>query len=228
MLSKKLTSTCTLFLRSLIKPTTTACGYSNNINSDPISLNRHDKDSSEKYETEIVLDVYQERLKKYARLLEEQEEEANKFGDLNLNRGVNGVFDIEDIVETLKHQQAEDIFVASVPKEIGYVDFIVVASSKSQRHMNAVTQFVKKVYKQKKLSNDIMPILEGKNSSDWVAMDMGNIALHIFSQSARALYDLDSLWAVGSKYDDETLKEDPLSSMLENHAFSLKDFVPAK
>ncbi|ENN75885.1 hypothetical protein YQE_07614, partial [Dendroctonus ponderosae] len=221
MFSCNLSRTWTQLVRSIIKPTAVACRYSTGIKDDPIS-------GQEEQETEIIIDVYKERLKKYAQLLEEQEEESNKFGDLNLSRGVDGVFDIEDLVETLKHQQAEDIFVASVPKEIGYVDYIVVASSKSQRHMNALTQFVKQIYKQKKLQTDIMPTLEGKNSSDWMAMDMDNIALHIFSKSARAQYDLDTLWAVGSKYDDQSHKKDLLSSMLERHAFSLKGFVPAK
>lgn len=32
---------------------------------------------------------------------------------------------------------------------------------------------------------------------------LGNIALHIFSSSARPLYDLETLWSVGPDYDDK-------------------------
>lgn len=56
---------------------------------------------------------------------------------------------------------------------------------------------------------------------------VGNIALHIFSREARRKYDLDMLWSVGPKYDDEYNKEDPVVEMLEKHTIYLKDFQPA-
>lgn len=54
----------------------------------------------------------------------------------------------------------------------------------------------------------------------------GNIALHIFSTKARTLYDLDSLWAVGSRFDDEYNKKEPVSEMLEKHSY-LEGLEPA-
>jgi len=35
-------------------------------------------------------------------------------------------------------------------------------------------------------------------------MDLGNIALHIFSARVRKIYDLETLWTVGPEYDDLT------------------------
>jgi hypothetical protein len=35
-------------------------------------------------------------------------------------------------------------------------------------------------------------------------MDLGNIALHIFSAKFRKMYDLETLWTVGPEYDDLT------------------------
>lgn len=87
--------------------------------------------------------------------------------------GVNGVYEIEDLIDVLKRDNAEDIFVAKVPKEISYVDYICVASCKSTRHMKAISEFVRKVYKQKRHSYDRVPITEGKSSSDWMALDLG-------------------------------------------------------
>ncbi|CAG9760142.1 unnamed protein product [Ceutorhynchus assimilis] len=180
-----------------------------------------------KESSEEILDVYKERLK-YSTLLEENEETTSRYANLNLTRGVHGVYDIEDLIEVLKNQQAEEIFVASIPKEIKYVDYIVVVSGRSQRHMQAMAQFVKRVYKLKRNSLDIVPKVEGENSPDWIAMDMGNIALHIFSKNSRLVYDLDCLWAVGPKYDEEFNKKEALSSLLESHTFSLEGLEPAK
>lgn len=58
-------------------------------------------------------------------------------------------------------------------------------------------------------------------------MFAGNIALHVFSKEARELYDLDTLWAVGPQYDDETNKPEPISDMLEKHTIFLSGLEPA-
>lgn len=56
----------------------------------------------------------------------------------------------------------------------------------------------------------------------------GNIALHIFSPEARIKYDLETLWSVGSQYDDiSNIKEDELNIMHKYKNF-LKDFQPAE
>ncbi|XP_018577198.1 uncharacterized protein LOC108915613 [Anoplophora glabripennis] len=187
-------------------------------------------DMSSKYkifheqDSEIILDVYEERLK-YSNLLEDEPDD-NLLPGLNLERGRDGVFDIEDLVEVLKRENSKNIFVAKVPRDIKYVDYICIVSGKSQRHMQAIAQFVRKIFKEKRNKNDIVPKLEGEFSKDWMALDLGNIALHIFSTKSRELYDLDSLWAVGSKFDDEYNKKEPVSEMLGKHSY-LEGLEPA-
>lgn len=96
--------------------------------------------------------------------------------------GVRGVFDIEDLVHVLQIENAEDIFVAEVPPEIKYIEHICLVNGKSQKHMQAIIQFVRKVYKQKRNDGDVIPRTEGGESKDWIALDLGNIALHVFSK----------------------------------------------
>lgn len=90
-----------------------------------------------------------------------------------ISGGKTGVFDIEDLVEVLKRDNAERIFVAKVPKEWAYVDYIVVVTAKSVRHMKALMQFVRKAYKIKRHETDLIPVTEGKTSSEWQAIDLG-------------------------------------------------------
>ncbi|XP_057666132.1 uncharacterized protein K12H4.2 [Diorhabda carinulata] len=180
----------------------------------------HDKDS------EIILDVYEERLK-YSQLLEDEEVEEDRYQGLNLERGIKGVYDIEDLVEVLKREQAQNIFVAAVPNEVVYVEYICIVSGKSVRHMQSIAQFVRRLYKHKRKSNDLLPKIEGERSKDWMALDLGNIALHIFSEKARELYDLESLWSLGSEFDEEYNKPEPVSDMLEKQTIYLKGLEPA-
>ncbi|KAL4715091.1 hypothetical protein ACJJTC_012138 [Scirpophaga incertulas] len=150
---------------------------------------------------------------------------SDEYDGINLNRGKAGVFDIEDLVELLQRENSKNIFVATVPSEINYVDYMCIVSGQSKRHIHALAEFVKKVYKKKRHDSDPIPRIEGKESNEWVALDLGNIALHIFSDDNRKMYDLETLWAVGPEYDDKTKKKDVIE-ILENYSDFLKDLKP--
>ncbi|CAK9799403.1 Mitochondrial assembly of ribosomal large subunit protein 1 [Anthophora quadrimaculata] len=158
----------------------------------------------EEKNAEIILDVSEKQETINLEDLMTEEDEPDPYEGINLERGKSGVFEIEDIVSLLQRDNAKNIFVASVPFELSYVDYIVIVSGKSHKHMNALAAFIRKVYKLKKHKSDFMPKIEGKNSKNWIALDLGNIALHIFSPSARLLYDLETLWSVGFEYDDKS------------------------
>uniref|UniRef100_A0A1B0DEI6 Mitochondrial assembly of ribosomal large subunit protein 1 n=1 Tax=Phlebotomus papatasi TaxID=29031 RepID=A0A1B0DEI6_PHLPP len=162
-----------------------------------------------------IFDVEEER----ARVQEEEDLEVSgpdPYEGINLKRGTTGVFEIEDLVELLRREKGRDVFVCKVPPELKYVDYLCVTTALSVRHMRGLAEYVRKVYKMKRSPGDEIPKIEGANCRDWIAMDMGNIALHIFSANARKLYDLESLWSVGADYDPECNKPlDPLLEMLE-------------
>lgn len=141
--------------------------------------------------------------------------------------GLNGVFEIDDLVEVLRREHADEIFVCRVPPELKYVDHICVVTGRSHRHRRAMAQFVRKMFKLKRRSEDVIPRIEGENSQDWMALDLGNIALHIFSQEARKQYDLESLWTVGAEFDAECQKpDDAMVEMYERNAIYLGDLTP--
>lgn len=87
--------------------------------------------------------------------------------------GVNGVFEIGDLVEILRRDNADDIFVCAVPKELKYVDYVCIVSGRSYRHRKAMAQFVRKMFKIKRHTGDILPRIEGENSTEWMALDLG-------------------------------------------------------
>lgn len=104
-----------------------------------------------------------------------------------------------------------------------------VVHGRSLKHMQAMAEFAVKMYKMKKSPRDRFIKVEGANSQEWMALDMGNIALHIFSKPARTHFDLESLWSVGSQYDKESLKKtaDDLVELYDRHTeylFDLKSF----
>ncbi|XP_072937107.1 uncharacterized protein RsfS312 [Epargyreus clarus] len=151
---------------------------------------------------------------------------SDEFEGINLNRGKNGVFEIEDLVELLQRENSKDIFVAAVSRDINYVEYICVVSGRSKRHILALAEFVRKVYKRKCFKSDAIPRIEGKESDEWMALDLGNIALHIFSDKARLNYDLETLWSVGPEYDEKTNRKSEVVDIFENYSAYLKDLKP--
>lgn len=78
-------------------------------------------------------------------------------------------------MEILQRENAKDIFVAAVPVECKFVEHICVVSSRSGRHMLAMAEFIRRVFKKKCNKNERIPIIEGKKSTDWMALDLGSI-----------------------------------------------------
>ncbi|XP_063839136.1 mitochondrial assembly of ribosomal large subunit protein 1 [Ostrinia nubilalis] len=100
---------------------------------------------------------------------------SDEFDGINLKRGVSGVFEIEDLVELLQRENSKDIFVANVPPAINYVEYICIVSGQSKRHVLALAEFVRRVYKKKCFESDPIPRIEGKESNEWMALDLGCI-----------------------------------------------------
>ncbi|XP_046746999.1 uncharacterized protein LOC124411724 [Diprion similis] len=176
----------------------------------------------------IIFDVDEERAKIYLEDIVTPQEEPDIFEGLNLNHGITGVYELDDLVDLLRKNNVMELFVAAVPPELAYVDYVVVVTGRSSKHMKATAEIVRRVFKKKRHSTDPVPRIEGKNCKDWIAMDLGNLALHIFSQQARKVYDLETLWAVGSKYDDQSnMPIDEPIGLLQKHSF-LDGLQPAE
>ncbi|XP_076089456.1 uncharacterized protein LOC143059779 [Mytilus galloprovincialis] len=122
---------------------------------------------------------------------------------VQLKRGRQGVFDLEEIVTVLRAGNARDICVIKMPDMLQMSDYMVIATGISFRHCRSMTKDIQFIHKRKKSNKDSMLKVEGLDSENWLAFDLGNIILHLFTPETRELYDLESLWTVGEKYDDK-------------------------
>jgi len=70
---------------------------------------------------------------------------------------------------------------------------MIVSSGRSNRHVNALSDYVIKALKEaehKSLG------IEGLEACDWVLIDAGDVILHIFRPEVRAFYKLEKIWSV--------------------------------
>ena len=99
---------------------------------------------------------------------------------------------LRDLVSSsLDELKAVDPVTINVKKLSSFTDYMIIASSTSNRHIQSIGE---KVLEDLKVKN-IKPLgLEGEGSEEWVLIDIGDVVLHLMSASARAFYDLESLW----------------------------------
>ncbi|XP_030830615.1 uncharacterized protein LOC583777 isoform X1 [Strongylocentrotus purpuratus] len=113
------------------------------------------------------------------------------------------VLSIDDLVSILRDENAQDICVINIPKKKQYVDYFVVVTGRSPRHLKAMALHINQQYKSRKSREDPFVLVEGEGTDDWICVDFGNIALHIMSEETREFYELEKLWTLGPEYDDQ-------------------------
>lgn len=96
------------------------------------------------------------------------------------------------LVETaLDDAKAEDIVTIDLTGKSAIADAMLIASGRSDRHVNAVADRVLRTLKENGLG--AVPA-EGLETCDWVLIDTGDVIVHIFRPEVREFYNLEKMW----------------------------------
>lgn len=87
---------------------------------------------------------------------------------------------------------ALDTVVLDLRELIDAFDALVVTSGRNDRQVRAIAEEVERLVE---LALDVKPIhVEGLTQGEWVALDYGDVIIHVFDESTRDYYDLEHLW----------------------------------
>jgi len=85
-----------------------------------------------------------------------------------------------------------DVVVLDLRDLIDTIDAIVVASGRNDRQVRSICEEIERLVE---LALDVKPLrIEGLTTGQWVAMDYGDVVVHIFDEESREYYDLEHLW----------------------------------
>lgn len=88
-------------------------------------------------------------------------------------------------------KKATDIIVLDLRDITSFADYFVICTGSNPRQIQAISEEVG----QQLGELGKYPIsLEGYDNADWILADYGDYLVHIFSEKARAYYDLARLW----------------------------------
>lgn len=99
---------------------------------------------------------------------------------------------LKKILATLEDAKAEDIVSIPLHQRTTLADFMVIASGRSQRHVDAIASHI--LHALAKIGKDNVRI-EGRPHCDWVVIDEGDVILHIFKPEVRNFYNLEKMWS---------------------------------
>lgn len=87
-------------------------------------------------------------------------------------------------------KKALDVKVLEIKKISGIADYLVLATGRSDRQVQAMADSVKQGLKPFDKAIDT----EGYDEGRWVVIDYGDVIVHLFLEEVRRMYNLDELW----------------------------------
>lgn len=111
---------------------------------------------------------------------------------------------VETIVEGIRNKKGHKIVTVDLTKlPEAPCSYFVICEGHSSTQVCAIADEVED-YVRKELR--VKPfIVDGVENAEWVAMDYGQIIVHVFQREAREFYDIENLWEDGKlkEYPDE-------------------------
>jgi len=103
-------------------------------------------------------------------------------------------------LEAAEDKKAADITVLEMKESASFTDYFLICSGTSSRQIQTISDEV-----ERRLGlADLRPLhVEGYNHAEWILMDYGDFVVHIFSDRARAFYDLERLWRTARRASRE-------------------------
>ena len=101
---------------------------------------------------------------------------------------------VKNIVEGIQERKGKEIVVVDMNRlKEAPCSYFVICEGDSNVHVNAVALSVKE-YVQEKMQ--VKPFAaDGFENAEWIAMDYGQIIVHVFQRHTRQYYDIEHLWA---------------------------------
>ena len=101
---------------------------------------------------------------------------------------------VNKIVEGIQERKGKNIVIVNLNKlHEAPCCYFVICEGDSNTHVNAIAHSIKDWVREQ---INVKPYAtDGFENSEWIAMDYGQIIVHVFQRPTRAFYDIEHLWA---------------------------------
>lgn len=98
----------------------------------------------------------------------------------------------DHIVAALEDLKGINIVVLDVAALTPMTDYMIMVTGTSNRHVKALVDTANESSK----AIGLQPLgIEGRESYDWVLVDLADVIVHVMNEEARSFYELERLWS---------------------------------
>jgi ribosome-associated protein len=104
----------------------------------------------------------------------------------------------EFVLKALDDMKAVDVRVLDVRKMTSIMDYMIIASGSSDRHVRSIVDAIVEKAKEK----GVRPLgVEGEQHAQWALIDLGDVVVHVMRPEVRDFYQLEKLWSIEERKD---------------------------
>jgi ribosome-associated protein len=97
-----------------------------------------------------------------------------------------------------------DSVVLDLREFVDSFDALVLSSGRNDRQVRAIAEEIERLVD---LALGVKPQhVEGWAAGEWIALDYGDVIVHVFDEAARDYYDLEHLWSAAPAFRPERLR----------------------
>ena len=101
-------------------------------------------------------------------------------------------------IEGADEKLSVDTVVLDLREFVDSFDALVIAAGRNDRQVRAIAE---EVERRIDVALGIKPLrVEGWTSAQWIALDYGDVIVHVFDEETRDYYDLEHLWSAAPAY----------------------------
>jgi ribosome-associated protein len=102
-------------------------------------------------------------------------------------------------ISVLEDHKATDIRCLDVSHLTSIMDYMIVATGRSDRHVRALGDALVESCKEQGI--EILGS-EGKEAGEWLLVDLVDVVVHVMLPRTREFYDIEKLWDISPRVDD--------------------------
>ena len=102
------------------------------------------------------------------------------------------------VTKALDSKKGMDIKLLKIDKVSSLADYFIICTGTSSTHVKTLCDYAELTLEN---CGETMLGREGHRGNTWELLDFGAVVVHVFTDEARAFYDLERLWADAENID---------------------------
>ena len=105
---------------------------------------------------------------------------------------------LETIIDGIRNKKGQKIVSIDLRKiQEAPVEYMVITEAGSSTQVAAIADEVDDYVR---TTTHVHPLaVDGRDNAEWIALDYGNIFVHVMQREPRAYYDIENLWSDGKR-----------------------------